>query len=174
MSVNRLFNHLKSSRGISIISIIIITALLYAGLNAYAYFNPDFQLNKISLVYQLRSYYDKQRIADLEKISAAIENYYRDNGEYPAGDGWCGRIVDITHPDVKNAIAGYFPNRGIPQDPAYSGTSQDFFYRREDRNSYVLLARLENLPAGSPIYNYEGCIEWPGDDVFNYQIGNYR
>ncbi len=172
MSANRLFTHLKSSKGISLISIIIIAAVIYAGLSAYAYFNPDFQLNKITPIYFLREYRDNQRKDHLEKISQAVEQYKQENGEYPTTNEWCGRVISITHPDLKIEIVSYFENEAIPQDPSFRGTGQDYFYRREDRNNYVLLARLENLPSTSPTFNYEGCHDWPGDDVFNYQVSN--
>ena len=167
-------NLIRSSKGISIISIIIIAAVLVAGLNAYAYFNPDFQFRKYSIVYVINIFGDKQRKADLEEIKVAVEKYYDENGEYPTRDGWCGRIISVLHPDAKDAIIGYFGTDGIPQDPLHRGTGQDYFYYREDRNTFVLLAKLENLPAGSPTYNYEGCFDWPGDGVFNYQVSGSR
>src|SRR3990167_222172 len=148
---------LKSSKGISLISIIILLAVAVAGLNAYAYFNPDFALSRFSVVYLLRSFNDKQRTADLEKIRVAIEKYYDENNEYPANDGWCGRIVTVLHPEVKDAINTYFGQSGIPQDPSYPGTSKDYFYRREDRNSFVLMAVLENSSPSSTISNYSDC-----------------
>jgi len=165
---------IKSSKGISIITIIIIAAIVVAALNAYAYFNPDFQLSRFSIVYLIRAHDDNQRKADLARIQKAIENYYDDNGQYPAADGWCGRIVTVMYPDVKDALSDYFKETGIPQDPSFRGTGKDYFYRREDRNSYVLLAVLENPPAGSPTYNYEGCHDWPGAGVYNYRLTGSR
>ena len=164
--------YLKSSKGISLISILILAAVVYAGLNAYAYFNPDFQLNKITPIFFLREARDNQRKDHLLQISNAVEQYKGENGQYPTTDEWCGRVISITHPDVKIAIVSYFKDEGIPQDPSWRGTGQDYFYRREDRNNYVLLASLENLPANSPTFNYEGCHDWPGDDIFNYQVSN--
>lgn len=166
------FTHLQSAKGVSLISIIIITAIIYAGLSAYAYFNPDFQLSKITPIYFLREYRDNQRKDHLEQISQAVEQYKQENGEYPTTNEWCGRIISLTYPDVKTAITEYFKNEAIPQDPSFRGTGQDYFYRREDRNNYVLLARLENLPTDSPTFNYKGCFDWPGDDIFNYQVSN--
>lgn len=173
MNLNSFFTNLKSSKGISLISILIFSALAYAGLNVYAYFNPEFQLNKITPIFFLREYRDNQRKDHLEQISKAVEQYYVENGEYPTFNKWCGRVISITHPDLKITIASYFKNNGIPQDPSFRGTGQDYFYRREDRNNYVLLARLENLPTDSPTFNYEGCFDWPGDDIFNYQVSNF-
>ncbi|MEX0621598.1 MAG: hypothetical protein WD187_01190 [Candidatus Woykebacteria bacterium] len=161
---------LKSAKGISFISVIIIFAVIFAGLNAYAYFNPEFQLNKLSFVYYLREFNDNQRKDDLNKIAAAVEKYYDENGEYPAKDGWCGRVLSVLHPEVKDAISGYFSGEGIPQDPSFRGTGEDYFYRRQDRKTFILLAKLENPPFGSPTYNYSGCYDWPGNDLFNYRV----
>ncbi len=97
-------NLLKSSKGISIITIIIFAAVLVAALNAYAYFNPDFPLSQYTVNYFLGSYNDKVRKADMEKLRVAVEKYYDDFGEYPARDGFCGRIIAVLYPDAKNSI----------------------------------------------------------------------
>ena len=106
------FSHaLKSSKGISIITIIIFAAFLVAALNAYAYFNPDFPLSQYTVNYFLGSYNDKARKADMEKLRVAVERSYDEQGEYPGWDGWCGRIVAVLHPDVKNVININFENK---------------------------------------------------------------
>ena len=166
------FDRLKSQKGISIITIIILAAVVFAGMNAYAYFNPDFQFRKYSIVYLLGNYYDDIRKSDLAEIQIAVEKYKDENGEYPTFDGWCGRIISVLHPDAKDAISPYFGEGGIPEDPSHRGTGQDYFYRREDRNNYVLLTTLDNLPTDSPTFNYDGCFDWPGDGIYNYQISN--
>jgi len=170
----QLLQPLKSTKGISIISLIILAAVVVAVLNAYAYFNPDFQLTKYSIVRLFRARLDEQRVEDLNKIRAAVEQYYEDNNEYPAFDGFCGRIIAVLHPDVNEAIGEYFENRAIPQDPSFRGTNRDYFYRKVDRNSYILMAILEDVPAGSKTYNYERCHDWPGDGVYNYRITGER
>jgi hypothetical protein len=161
---------LKPSKGVSIISIIIFGAILVAALNAYAYFNPDFPLSKYSVNYFLTSYNDRVRKADLEKIRVAIEKYYDDNDEYPGYNGWCGRIVSLMQPEVKDSINAYFPSKAIPQDPSFRGTNKDYFYLREDKDVYVLMGVFENPSSSVEYYNYEDCHDWPGDDVYNYQI----
>ncbi len=165
---------LKSSKGVSIITIIISAAVLVAALNLYAYFNPDFPLSQYTVNYFLGSYNDKTRKADMEKLRAAVEKSYDEQGEYPGWDGWCGRIVAVLHPDVKNAVNVYFENRAIPQDPAFRGTNKDYFYRREEKDIYVLMAVLENTPPDAKHFNYIGCHDWPGDEVYNYQIFGSR
>ncbi len=165
---------INSTKGISILTLIIIIAFVFAGFNAYAYFNPEFSLRNYSLLRFLGSYNDKNRINDLRNIQMSVERYYDENGEYPAIDGWCSRIVSILHPEAKDAIKDYFDLGGIPQDPAFRGTGKDYFYRREDRNTYVLMAVLENPAVGSKTYNYEKCHDWPGDDVYNYRLEGSR
>lgn len=161
---------IKSQKGISIITIIILIALVIAALNVYAYFEPNFQLSKFSVMYYLHNYNDNRRKNDLAKIKAAVDKYYDDHHDYPATDGWCGRIMSMMHQDVNEAIAPYFPNGKIPQDPAFGGTNKDYFYRKVDSTSYVLLAVLENKPSDSASYNYDGCYDWPGNGVYNYQV----
>ena len=161
---------LKSPRGLSIIGIIIFIAFLVAVLNVYAYLNPGFELSKYSVVRLFKSKVDEQRKADLQAIKQAIDKYRLENDDYPAQKDWCGRIISVLHPDVKNAIFDYFEHGAIPQDPAFKGTSKDYFYRHVDRNTYILLAVLEDVPDNTPTYNFEGCHDWPGEGVYNYRI----
>lgn len=161
---------LRSSRGFSIITLIILVAFVFALFNAYAYFNPKFQLSRYSIVYFLHAARDKQRAADLAKIQAAVEKSFEEKGEYPASDGWCGPITSLLHSEVYDAIAPYFDANGVPRDPGFTESNRSYFYRRENRRSYILMAVFENLPAGSPTYSYSGCHDWPGDDVYNYKI----
>jgi hypothetical protein len=161
---------LGSSKGISIIGILILVAVIVAALNIYAYFNPDFELSKYSFVRFMRSRADEQRKEDLAKIKEAVDTYYAETGEYPAPEGWCGRIVTVLHPEVKNAIGDYFEKGGIPQDSSFQGTHKDYLYNHVDRDTYILLAVLENQPEGSPTYDFVGCHDWPGDGIYNYRV----
>jgi hypothetical protein len=161
---------LKSPKGFSIVTLLIIVALLIAAFNVYAYFDPSFQLSQFSVVHFLRDHNDKQRIADIAKIKDAVEKYYDDHGEYPATDGWCSRIYSVMYPEVKDEISPYFKNVDIPSDPSFGGTNKEYFYRREDKNTAVLMAALENLPSVSSTYNYSGCYDWPGDNIYNYRV----
>jgi len=163
-------NLIKSSKGLSVISIIILIAFIIGVLNLYAYFNPDFQLSKYTVVYIIRDYKDKQKKKDLDNIKIAVEKYYNETKQYPASDGWCGRIYSVLYSDVNEALSPYFDDKGVPQDPSFGGTDKDYFYIKFDRRSYALMAVLENPPAGSPTYNYEACHDWPGDGVYNYKI----
>ena len=164
------FSLLRSSRGISIITILVLAAFVIALFNAYAYFNPKFELGRYSIVYFLHAARDKQRVADLAKIQGALEKSFEEKGEYPAYDGWCGPITSLFHPEVYDAIYPYFDANGVPRDPAFTEGNKGYFYRRENNRSYSLMAVFENLPAKSPTYNYPSCFDWPGDDVYNYRL----
>lgn len=161
---------IESQSGISIVGIIIILSLLALAYNAYAYFNPDTMLSRYSMMYFLNQYYDNQREKDLEKIKVVLVDYFNKNSELPAKDGWCGRMVSILHPEVMNEISPYFGSGGIPQDPSRRGTHIDYFYKKVDRDTFVILAKMDNLPSSSEKYNYSGCYDWPGDDIYNYKV----
>jgi hypothetical protein len=103
-----------------------------------------------------------------------VEKYYDEFGEYPARDDYCGRIVSALHPETKNHINRYFENKAIPQDPSFRGTHKDYFYRREEKDVYVLMAVFENPPADAQHFNFTGCYDWPGDNIYNYQIFGSR
>jgi hypothetical protein len=161
---------LFSEKGFSIINSLLALAFLAAAFNLYSYFNPHFTLSKYSIVAFLSDYSNQVRKDDLKAISQSLQKYYRDHGSYPANIGWCGRIVQVLNPEAKDALSPYFKDSAIPQDPRYPGTNKDYFYAHEERDTYVLLATLEALPAGSPTYHYDDCIDWPGDNVFNYKV----
>src|SRR3989344_3732387 len=108
---------LKSSKGTSIVGIIIFLAFLVAVLNLYAYFNPSFELSKYSVVRIFKAKVDEQRKVDLQALKQAIDKYRLENDDYPAPKDWCGRIVSVLHPEVKNALFDYFERGAIPQDP---------------------------------------------------------
>ena len=145
-------------------------AFVYAGLTAYAYFNPSFEFAKYTPIYFLQNFRDDQRKADLEKFANALEDYYSEERELPGREGFCGRIITVLYPEAKNALSPYFPD-GIPQDPEHRGTHMDYLYRREDKDTYVLLAVLDHPPT-SDTYNFEGCHDWPGNGVYNYAVTN--
>ena len=160
----------QNQQGIGIIGIIIILAFFYAGLTAYSYFNPSFQLARYTPTALLNKAQDDQRVKDLEKIAQALDQYYDENRELPGQVGFCSRIVTVVYPTAKDELSPYFPE-GIPQDPEHGGTHKDYFYLREDKDSYILLAVLDNPPT-SETYNYEDCHDWPGDGVYNYLVTN--
>ena len=165
-----MFPKLNKQRGFSVISVIIIAAFAYASLTAYSFYNPSFNLSRYTPVYFLGNFNDEQRKEDLNKIAVALDGYFEENRDLPGSKESCGRIFSILNPEVKNALSPYFPN-GIPQDPATAGTHTDYFYRKVDRDTYILMAVLEN-PKTSETFAFEGCHDWPGDGVYNYLITN--
>ncbi len=164
---------LSSEKGFSVVALILLAALLFGALNLYAYFNPSFTLSQYTVVALLENLSDRERKQELKTIAEAVEKYYEEHQEYPASNGWCGRVLSILNPDVTNALSPYFQNGGIPQDPKYPGTNKDYFYVREHKDSFALLAVLESSK-DSPTYHYDDCTEWPGDNVFNYRVTGSR
>ena len=165
-----MFSLMGNQKGIGVISIIIIIAFAYGGLTAYSYFYPSFNLAKYTPVNFLSGYRDKERIEELEKIAVALDDIYEEERNLPGSVDYCTRILQVLRPAVKNALSPYFPD-GIPQDPVHGGTDMDYFYLREDKNTYVLLAVLDSPPTNE-VYNFEGCHDWPGDDIYNYIVTN--
>lgn len=164
-------SYLKSQRGISVVTVIIIVAFIYAGLTVYSFYEPSFELSRYTPIYFLKDLNDETRKKDLQKIADALDQYQKENNDLPGANEFCGRIFSVLHPVVKSAISPYFPD-GIPQDPTDRGTHKDYFYRKHDRDSYILMAVLENPPENSPAFNFEGCHDWPGDNIYNYVITN--
>ncbi len=162
-----------NQKGFGVISAIIVLALIFAGLNAYAYYNPSFSLAKYSPLNYFRMKLDEERIKDLKGLEGAILSYYEEKGEMPANDGWCGRISGVMHPEFAEAVKGYFPNDDMPNDPTHGNSNDDYFYYRVDRAHFILMAALD-VPKEDTKgkYNYTGCHDWPGNDIYNYQINN--
>lgn len=161
---------IKNQKGIGIISIIIIIAFVYGGLTFYSYLYPSFDLAKYTPVNYLSGFRDDERKEELEKIAVALDSIYEEERNLPGSIGYCSRIVQVLRPNAKDALSPYFPD-GIPQDPIHGGTDKDYFYSKEDKDTYVLLAVLDDPPTDET-YNFEGCNDWPGDNIYNYIISN--
>lgn len=160
-----------NQKGFGVVSFVIFLAIVFALLNIYAYYNPSFSLAKYSPLNYFRLKIDEERIKDLKNLEKAIDSYYEQNNEVPASDGWCGRISGVMHPEFGLAVMNYFPNKDFPNDPVYANSNKDYFYYRVDRAHYILLAVLD-IPKTSERYNYSDCHDWPGNDIYNYQIDN--
>lgn len=163
-------------KGIGIVGIIIFLAFLFAILNLYAYFNPNFSLARYSPINYLRTQRDDQRKADLAKLQEGVKKYYEEHGnKYPGTESSCGRIVAILHSQVLDQLKPYFPPNQLPQDPSFGGTNKDYFYAKTE-TGYVLMAVLEVPPVISEEeksrFNFKGCYDWPGDNVYNYRVDN--
>ncbi len=165
----------SSQKGFGIVSLILLAALVVAVLSAYAYFNPSFSLAKYSPLNYFRVKQDEIRIRDLKALEKAVGQYYDDNNEMPASNNWCGRISGVIHPEFATAMDKYFGRGGLPSDPSHGGTEKDYFYYKIDRSHYILMADLE-IPRDQGLsaekYNFNGCHDWPGDNVYNYQLSN--
>lgn len=162
-----------NQKGFGVISTIIVLAVIFAGLNAYAYYNPSFSLAKYSPLNYFRLKLDEERIKDLKTMEKAILAYYDDHNQMPANDGWCGRISGILHPEFGYAIKTYLADGKVPNDPTHGNSEKDYFYYRVDRAHYILMAALDVPKEDTKDkYNYTGCHDWPGNDVYNFQINN--
>ena len=166
-------NKLPAQKGIGLVSLIILLAIVFALLNVYAYYNPKFSLARYSPLNFLKAGRDSIRTKDLDKLEKAVVAYYNDKNQMPASDGWCGRISGILHPEFAVEIKPYLENSEIPHDPLYGSTDRDYFYYRVDKSHFILMAALE-LPKSETAgkYNYVKCFDWPGDNIYNYQLTN--
>lgn len=115
---------------------------------------------------------DVKRKAHLEQIRTALELYRTENFQYPPlnWDGWCTQISNSSFPQVKNALeAGYISQ--VPRDPRYSGTYQDYFYRRISGNRYALYAELEIEDVVND--DFSGCARIGNqNNEYDYKITN--
>jgi hypothetical protein len=162
-----------NQKGFGIIGFIILLAFVFALVNVYAYFNPTFSLAKYSPLNYFRMKLDEKRVSDLKDLEKAVLAYYSDHNQMPATDGWCGRITGLLHPEFTLAVQDYLPNKVVPKDPTHSGDFNDYFYYRVDRDHYILMASLDVPTVDTKgKYNYIKCHDWPGDDVYNYQLNN--
>lgn len=162
-----------NQQGFGWIGVIITLAIIVALLNAYAYYNPSFSLAQYSPLNYFRLKLDEERIKDLKSLEKAILSYYEENSEMPATDNWCGRISGVLHPEFAEAVKGYFKNDDTPNDPTRGNSDKDYFYYRVDRAHFILMAALEVPKTDTKgKYNYIGCHDWPGDDIYNYQLNN--
>jgi len=169
--------HLQKQKGLSLLSILIYAAFIFAALNVYAYFNPSFSLSKYSPVFFVKNKKDETRKADLGRLQDALERYYEENGnKYPGVKGSCGRIVSVLHSQVDDDLRPYFSTNQFPGDPSFGGTNKDYFFTKLKGSGerYVLMAVLEVPPEISEEekenYNFGSCYDWPGDDVYNYRV----
>lgn len=163
----------SKQKGVGLVSLIVLLAVVFALLNVYAYYNPGFSLARYSPLNFLKAKNDEKRVADLKKLEKAVLAYFEANNALPASDGWCGRYAAVLHPEFAIQIKPFLEKQELPHDPLYANTDKDYFYYRVDKNHYILMAVLE-LPKEDTKgkYNYERCHDWPGDDVYNYRLTN--
>lgn len=164
-------NTTTRQKGFGLISLIILLAFVFAALNVYSYYNPGFSLAKYSPLNYVRAQRDAIRVKDLDKLRNAIVAYYAAKNEVPVSS--CGRISGVMHPEFANAITPFLDKGDLLADPTTGGTEKDYFYMRVDRTHFILMAVLE-MPTTDTTgkYNYTSCHDWPGDNVYNYQVNN--
>ncbi|MDP2671386.1 MAG: hypothetical protein Q8P13_02880 [bacterium] len=167
----------QKEKGLGLIGIIILLALIFAALNVYSYYNPSFSLSKYSLFNFIRAKKDETRKNDLKRLQEALQRYYDKNGNtYPGTIGVCGRIVSVLHSEVITVLKPYFPENEFPADPSFSGTYKDYFYTKLPNEGYALMAVLEIPPTiaadEKDRYNFVRCYDWPGNGVYNYRLDN--
>lgn len=105
---------------------------------------------------------DTGRVADLNTISQALETYYDDNGDYPAGTACLGGSGDTVGP----LLAGYLKGGKIPMAPStlqqtivgsYSCTQGEYLYvalenRGIANNGYALATDVETAQNANVIF----------------------
>lgn len=111
---------------------------------------------------------DSVRKSDLTAINKAIKLFYADNGDYPMTSSWCTQISNGSYGvSFKNELAPYISK--IPLDPLYSTTSQDYFYKNINDQSYELYAELEQSDENS--YGTSGCTTIGGvANLYDYRL----
>lgn len=91
---------------------------------------------------------DGRRIADIQEIQKALEQFYAANGYYPIGSGSNGTVWAYNVTTFNNDLTPYFQGQKIPQDPQASAT-RDYVYASNNvvasctNYTYVLCAQLE-------------------------------
>lgn len=117
---------------------------------------------------------DAKRKSDLDNIARALELYFNDYNEYPAGET-DGRIRGCGTSGVAAPCSWGGPmNRGsynymleLPEDPS----GQRYFYRRVGTNGYQLYALLENVDDGAVVTLANPVCKTPST-VCNYGISS--
>ncbi len=117
----------KTSAGMTLIEVMIVVGTLVVLMTALM----------VSILPALAKGRDGRRKADLERISKALEEYYNDNGGYPASLDTCGRGT---------VLAPYLAD--VPCDPI---TKEEYTYyvNTDDQctplcRSYTLYTNLDN------------------------------
>jgi type II secretion system protein G len=104
---------------------------------------------------------DTQRKSDIAQLTKAIESYYAVNGDYPFYAGWCTQISNPSYSAAFKAELQPYMSK-IPYDPLYAVTSQDYFYRNVNDQSYNLYAELEESDKSDD--GFAGCTRIGGID----------
>lgn len=91
---------------------------------------------------------DGKRLADLQEIQKALEQYYAVKNSYyiPSGGDSSGGVVTIKPSDNFSSLNSYFSSNAAPTDPAYGTTDLGYHYAwcTTSYKNYILCAKLEN------------------------------
>lgn len=91
---------------------------------------------------QIQKGWDAQRKSDLSQIQKALEQYYQDNGRYPASStDFKIRRLDGTTAEWGTQWVPYITQ--LPKDPRESSSRRYIYYSSSDGQSYRLYAALE-------------------------------
>lgn len=120
---------------------------------------------------------DTQRKANLKQIANALEIYYNDKGQYPAGEATgqmmgCGagatNVCTWGVSEFSNTTTGTIYIARLPTDPS----SNSYYYRATAASGlytkYQLYARLENTQDKSIIVTDVNC----GTGLCNYGVSS--
>lgn len=128
------FHILSKEKGFTLIELVIVIGILaILSIFVLAVVNPIEQFAKAR---------DAQRKSNLGQIQKALEQYYQDNGKYPANNG-SYQIVNVNGQAVTwGGAAGWSPYMNlVPSDPISTRTY--VYYSYSNQQTYILYASLE-------------------------------
>lgn len=141
---------------------------IVAGIGAISYFNFGFSQIKAR---------DAQRIVDVKYIAEALEQYFRDYGEYPASH--LGKIVGCGAPGFVDACEWGTGKFGEPEDQTIYlnrvpvdpiGERRSYLYVvNPEKKLYQIFAALEG---GRNPYVVTGIVRECGKTACNFGVAN--
>jgi len=132
--------HRKSSRGVVIVVLLIIAIVAGA---YFIFFNKNSSTQNSGGASTINAGIgdeDSVRLADLDKIQKALEQYYLANGKYPEGKTLT-RTQDENCP-LNSLVTQYLDK--VPTDPG--GSDYYYGYKSEDGTNYELSAIFKEGP----------------------------
>lgn len=85
---------------------------------------------------------DGKRLADMQEVQKALEQYYAVNQTYPAAPG-SGNVKDLT--GAANSFLTYFQNTAPPADPNIALSGSEYkYYACASPVGYNICSRMEN------------------------------
>lgn len=134
MNLKIKIKNLKLNKGFTLIELMIVIGVIsILSVGVITILNPADQIQKAN---------DSRRKSDLFQIQKALEQYYEDNGRYPAVSQ--GSTYLITNSSGADVVWGnpWTPYMNlIPKDPSYP--NKTYVYYTPDGQSYYLYASLD-------------------------------